>query len=158
MVSENTKDILRPWKNIGADVPRVLVVKAIVVRKSLGPKGPCGFESRSRHTRWGEISSGSRGWLKAIRWEDDESSNNLVYILIFYILHLLYKILEVLFGKERVEATPKATNKKEGTLNKISARRNAQMVSPFYIIFYINISRAQSLKTLCGMRELNRFI
>ena len=57
--------------------------------------------------------------------------------------HLLYKILEVLIVK-RVEATPKAINKKEGTLNKISARRNAQMVSPLYI------SRAQSLITLCG--------
>lgn len=51
---------------------------------------------------------------------------------------------------ERVEAMPKAINKKEGTLNKIGTRRNAQMVSPFYIIFYINISRVQSLITLCG--------
>lgn len=49
-------------------------------------------------------------------------------------IHLLYKILEVLIVK-RVEAMPKAINKKEGTLNKISARRNAQMVSPFYIKF-----------------------
>ena len=67
-------------------------------------------------------------------------------------IHLLYKILEVLIVK-RVEATPKAINKKEGTLNKISARRNAQMVSPFYINIYINISRAQSLITLCGTHE-----
>ena len=27
----------------------LLVAKAIVVRKSLGPKRPCGFESRPRH-------------------------------------------------------------------------------------------------------------
>ena len=27
-----------------------LVVKTIVVRKSLGPKGPCGSDSRPRHT------------------------------------------------------------------------------------------------------------
>ena len=51
---------------------------------------------------------------------------------------------------ERVKATPKAINKKEGTMNKISARRNAQMVRPFYINIYINISRVQSLITLCG--------
>ena len=45
---------------------------------------------------------------------------------------------------------PKAIKRKEGTLNKISARRNAQMVRPFYINIYINISRVQSLITLCG--------
>ena len=27
-----------------------MVAKAIVVRKSSGPKGPCGFDSRPRHT------------------------------------------------------------------------------------------------------------
>ena len=69
-----------------------------------------------------------------IRLEGDESSNDLI-ILYFMYAHLLYKILEVLIVK-RVEATPKAINKKEGTLNKISARRNAQMVSPFYINLY----------------------
>lgn len=31
MILDNTKGILRPWKNIGTDVPRVLVAKAIVV-------------------------------------------------------------------------------------------------------------------------------
>ena len=53
-------------------------------------------------------------------------------------IHLLYKILEVLIVK-RVEATPKAINEKEGTLNKISARRNAQMVSPLYILVVFKV-------------------
>ena len=91
-----------------------------------------------------------------IRLEGDESSNDLICI-IFYVYTPSVQDTRSTIVK-RVEATPKAINKKEGTLDKISARRNAQMVSPFYIIFYINISRAQSLKTLCGTRELNRFI
>ena len=73
----------------------------------------------------------------------------IIWFNCYFELHLLYKILEVLLNK-RVEATPKAINEKEGALNKIGTRRNAQMVSPFYIIFYINISRVQSLITLCG--------
>ena len=70
-----------------------------------------------------------------IRLEGDESSNDLICI-IFYVYTPSVQDTRSTYSEERVEAMPKAINKKEGALNKISARRNAQMVSPFYINLY----------------------
>ena len=44
-----------PWRRNSPDYERVAamppVAKAIAARKSLGPKRPCGFDSRPRHTK-----------------------------------------------------------------------------------------------------------
>ena len=83
MLSEYTKDNLRPWKNIGKDLPRVLVVKTIVVRKSLGPKGLYEFESRLRY-KWLFKVWNKRKWLKFMENDHirklslaDKKTNNL---------------------------------------------------------------------------------